>query len=61
MEIYKTVRPRGGRSRLREVFIIGLNLTGNIFIEWLQMGGGRLREVVEHGGSTLVLLCEITI
>ena len=35
-------------------------LTGNIFIEWSHMGGGRLREVVAHGGSTLILICEIT-
>ena len=59
MEIYKTVRPRGGRSRLRGFYYRALS--GKIFIEWLHMGGGRLREVVEHGGSTLVLLCEITI
>ena len=35
-------------------------LTGKIFIEWSHMGGGRLREMVAHGGSTRVLICEIT-
>ena len=49
---------RWSRSLMRGSYYRAL--TGKIFIEWSYLGGGRLREMVARGGSTLVLICEIT-
>ena len=56
-----TLRPKNGRGRLQEVVVykrfqlLGFNWENFALYDGRSlMGGGRMREVVAHGGSTVV-------
>ena len=57
MENYKAVRPNIGRGRLRVVLIIWLVWLGKILVIWI---GGRLREIVACGSSTVCADMELS-
>ena len=55
MKNNNAVTSKSGRGHLREVPIIGFRLGKKFGVldRMSLMGGGRLREVVAHGGSTV--------
>ena len=48
----KTFILKSGRGRLQEMLVYYKALSGKILVFWI--GGGRLQEMVAHGGSTLL-------
>ena len=68
MENHRPSGPKRGRGRLQEVDVYerfqlqGFDWEHFGVLDWRSvMGGGRLREVVAHGGSTVFRLRQITL
>ena len=58
MENSKLITPNSGHGRLREVVVYErFQIQGFDWKSWIAVGGGRLGDLVAHGGSTV---CSLT-